>query len=94
MTTINTGISNALLSPQAPRRQAVDTNNNRAEATSVAVAPQSVSRLNSESGSAQVFSPELLSPEPANKALSQYLAIQNTERREQVQQLFGLDIYA
>ena len=92
MTTINTGISNALLSPQAPRRQAVDTNNNRAEATSVA--PQSVSRLNSESGSAQVFSPELLSPEPANKALSQYLAIQNTERREQVQQLFGLDIYA
>ncbi len=91
MTTINTGVSNALLSPQAPRRQAVDTSNNQTEA----VAPtQPVSQVNFGSGFSQTFSPELLSPEPANKALSQYLAVQNTERREQVQQLFGLDIYA
>lgn len=40
------------------------------------------------------FTPEKFALEPASRALGQYLSVQNNEKREQLSQLFGLDVYA
>ena len=43
---------------------------------------------------AKTFRESAFTAEPGNKALGAYLSVQNNEKREQVNAMFGLDVYA
>lgn len=91
--TINiSGVNNALFQQSPPRRVAPEISPvNQSQASSQT---QSTVLNRNVVESSRVFTPEQLSPAPANRALGEYLSVQNNEKREQVSQLFGLDIYA
>jgi hypothetical protein len=91
MTAIIPSVSSTAFTPSATKKAnsaAIELKPKNAE-----IVPTQTRKPNTFSG-APAFTPEKLSPEPANKALSEYLAIQNNERREQLSQFFGLDVYA
>lgn len=72
---------------------AIELKPKNAEPKNAEIVPTQIPKSNTFS-SPRAFTPEKLSPEPSNKALSEYLAIQNNEKREQLSQFFGLDVYA